>query len=193
MRATTIHAPRDIRLSDVPEPAISRPTDAIVAVVAGSICGSDLWPYRGANPISPGATIGHEAVGTVAEVGAEVNSFRPGDFVVVPFDHCDNTCPHCRAGMHAACENIGFTASGQAEYTLVNQADGSLVKADGQPDADLIPSLLTLAYLPHLLQLVLDRTINPGLVFDRTLPLDRVAEGYRLMDQREAIKVLLQP
>ena len=145
MRATTIHGTRDIRLSDVPEPTIEADTDAIVKVVAGCICGSDLWPYRGENPITPGDTIGHECVGVVEEVGAAVTSFQPGDFVVVPFDHCDNTCAHCRAGMQSACSNLGFTQSGQAEYARVTQAEGSMVKTDGMPDPGMIPSLLTLA------------------------------------------------
>ena len=338
MRATTIHDTRDIRLSEVPEPTIDADTEAIVRVVAGCICGSDLWPYRGENPITPGDTIGHEVVGVVEEVGSAVKNFRPGDFVVVPFCHADNTCPHCEVGMHSACDNLGFTESGQAEYTKVHQADGSLVKTPGTPDDDLIPSLLTLsdvmatgwhaavasgvtkgstvavvgdgavglcgvlaashlgadrviamsrhdsrqaiarqlgatdvvaergkegearvaeltggvgvdavlecvgndpamrtafriarpgatvgfvgaphgielpvrqmfvrnvglaggmapvrAYLPLLMDLVLGGTINPGIVFDATLPLDQVAEGYRMMDERRAVKVLLQP
>jgi len=145
MRATTIHAPRDIRLGEEPDPVLSAPTDAIVKVVAGCVCGSDLWPYRGENVIDPGSTIGHECVGVVEEVGSEVRSFAPGDFVVVPFCHCDNTCVHCRAGVQSACARQGFTASGQAEYTRVNQAEGSLVKTDGMPDDDLVPSLLALS------------------------------------------------
>ena len=72
MRVTTIHAPRDIRLEERPEPTIEAPTDAIVKVTAGCICGSDLWPYRGENDITPGATIGHEMIGVVEEVGSEV-------------------------------------------------------------------------------------------------------------------------
>ena len=338
MRATTIHAPGDIRVSDVPDPVLTAPTDAIVKVTAGCICGSDLWPYRGENEIDAGSTIGHECVGVVEEVGSEVTSFRPGDFVIVPFCHSDNTCPHCRAGMQSACENQGWTVSGQAEYALVTQAEGSMVSTDGMPDASLIPSLLTLSdvmatgwhaavaagvreggtavvvgdgavglcgvlaahvmgaetvvamsrheprqeiarrfgathivaergdagtaaimeltggvgadsvlecvgtdqaittafaiarpgstvgfvgvphgvelpvrrmfqkniglaggvapvrqYLPELLKLVQDGAIDPGLVFDTTLPLDEVAEGYRAMDERRAIKVLIQP
>jgi threonine dehydrogenase-like Zn-dependent dehydrogenase len=297
-----------------------------------------LWGYRGENDITAGATIGHECVGVVEEVGSAVTSFRPGDFVIVPFDHCDNTCAHCRAGMQAACENLGFTVSGQAEYARVTQAEGSLVKTDGMPDPAMIPSLLTLSdvmatgwhaavaagvrkggtavvvgdgavglcgvlaaqvmgaetvvamsrheprqriarefgathivaergdegiervmeitggvggdavlgcvgtnaaiqqafavarpgstagfvgvphgvelpirrmfqkniglaggmapvrkYLPELLELVQEGAINPGLVFDRTLGLSQVAEGYRAMDEREAIKVLIEP
>lgn len=145
MRATTIHAPGDIRFEEVADPTIEEPTDAIVKVVAGCICGSDLWPYRGHNDIDPGATIGHECVGVVEEVGADVRDFRPGDFVIVPFCHSDNTCPHCLAGVQSACPDGGFTSSGQGEYARVTQADGSLVKTDGMPDEALIPSLLTLS------------------------------------------------
>jgi threonine dehydrogenase-like Zn-dependent dehydrogenase len=144
MRATTIHGPRDIRVSDVADPTLEAPTDAIVRVVAACICGSDLWPYRGANDITPGATIGHECIGVVQEVGSEVRDFSPGDFVIVPFCHCDNTCPHCVAGFQSACHHASMTSSGQAEYARVGQADGSLVRTDGVPDRDRYPSLLAL-------------------------------------------------
>jgi threonine dehydrogenase-like Zn-dependent dehydrogenase len=145
MRVTTIHGPRDIRLEDRPTPTIQQPTDAIIKVSAGCICGSDLWPYRGENDITPGATIGHEMVGVVEEVGADVRSFKPGDFVIAPFCHSDNTCPNCRAGVTSACVNGGFTTGGQGEYATVTQAEGSLVKTDGMPDDSLLPSLLTLS------------------------------------------------
>jgi threonine dehydrogenase-like Zn-dependent dehydrogenase len=338
MRAATIHSPGDIRLSDVPDPVLSAPTDAIVKVAAGAICGSDLWPYRGTRDITPGATTGHECVGVVEEVGREVRNVRPGDFVVVPFVHCDNNCAHCRAGVQSACVQAGYTRTGQAEYAVATQADGSLVRIDGVPQAELVPSLLTLTdvmatgwhaavcagvrpggtavvvgdgavglcgviaavqlgaenvvvmsrhqprqhlarsfgathvvaergedaiaavkeitdgvgadavlecvgtraamttaldavrpgstvgfvgaghgvhlpvrrmfernarlaggmapvrrYVPELLDLVLEGAIDPGRVFDLTLPLDHVAEGYRAMDERRAIKVLLRP
>ncbi len=145
MRVTTIHGPRDIRLEERPEPTITEPTDAVVKVTAGCICGSDLWPYRGENPITPGDTIGHEMIGVVEEVGAEVRSFKPGDFVIAPFCHCDNTCPHCLAGVTSACVNVGITTGGQGEYAKVTQAEGSLIKTDGMPDDALLPSLLTLS------------------------------------------------
>jgi threonine dehydrogenase-like Zn-dependent dehydrogenase len=145
MKVTTIHGTRDIRLGDGPDPRIEEPADAIVKVSAGCICGSDLWPYRGENPITAGDTIGHEAVGIVEEVGSAVSSFKPGDFVVIPFCHSDNTCAHCAAGMTSACENLGFTDTGQAEYALVTQAEGSLVKTPEVPDASMLPGLLTLA------------------------------------------------
>lgn len=338
MRATTIHAARDIRVEEVPDPVIKKPTDAIVKVTAGCICGSDLWPYRGENPIRSGSTIGHECIGIVEEVGSEVRDFKAGDYVVVPFCHCDNTCVHCLAGVQSACTNLGMTASGQAEYARVNQADGSLVATGGTPPDDLLASVLALTdvmptgwhaavcagvreggtavvvgdgavglcgvlaasvmgaetivamsrhesrqeiarafgathvvaargkegiaevreitggvgvdaalecvgtdeamktaigvtrpgggvgfvgvphgvelpvrtlferniglrggiapvrrYLPELLGLVQDRTIDPGKVFDLALPLEEAPEGYRAMDERRAIKVMLQP
>ncbi len=338
MRVTTIHGPGDIRLEQRPAPSIGEPTEAIVKVVASCVCGSDLWPYRGENPIEPGSPIGHEMVGVVEEVGSQVRSFRPGDFVIAPFVHCDNTCAHCRAGITSACSNQGFTVGGQAEYATVHQAEGSLVKTDGMPDKSLLPSLLALSdvmatgwhaavaakvrpgstavvvgdgavglcavlaaaqlgaervvamsrhesrqrialefgatdivpergedgeqrildltdgigadavlecvgtdaavrtafqiarpgstvgfvgvphgvdlpvrrmfakniglaggmapvrtYLPDLLRRTLDGAIDPGLVFDLTLPLDDVAEAYGAMDERRAIKVLLEP
>ena len=114
MRATTIHAPGDIRFEDVPDPRIEEPTDAIVKVVAGCICGSDLWPYRGENDVSAGSTIGHECVGVVEEVGSDVWTTKVGDFVIVPFCHCDNTCAHCRAGVQSACVNLGITRAARA-------------------------------------------------------------------------------
>ncbi|MSZ77045.1 MAG: alcohol dehydrogenase catalytic domain-containing protein, partial [Actinobacteria bacterium] len=149
MRATTLHDVRDIRLSEVPDPTIEQPTDAIVRVTAACICGSDLWPYRGENPITAGSTIGHECIGVVEEIGSDVTGIRVGDFVVVPFDHCDNTCAHCRVGMQSACVNLGMTVSGQGEYARVTQADGSLVRIDQTPaeaaSAGLVPSLLALS------------------------------------------------
>lgn len=338
MRATTIHATRDIRVEEVPDPVLEKPTDAIVRVTAGCICGSDLWPYRGENPIRSGSTIGHECIGVVEEVGSEVRDFRAGDYVVVPFCHCDSTCAHCRAGAQSACVNLSMTSSGQAEYARVGQADGSLVATGGTPPDDLLASLLSLSdvmptgwhaavcagvqkggtavvvgdgavglcgvlaasvmgaetiiamsrheprqeiarafgathvvaargregvaevleitggigvdaalecvgtdqamktainatrpgggvgfvgvphgvelpvgtmfakniglrggmapvrrYLPDLLALVQDRSIDPGRVFDLTLPLEESPEGYRAMDERRAVKVMLTP
>ena len=343
MRATTIHAPFDVRLSEVPDPVISKPTDAIIKIVAGCICGSDLWPYRGENKITPGSRIGHEYVGIVQEVGAEVRTVKPGDFVVTPFVASDGTCPNCRAGLQSVCQNLVGIGSdgadgGQGEYAKVPWADGTLVATPEVPDDSLVPSLLTLsdvmgtgwhaaraarvkpgdtvvvvgdgavglcgvlaasrlgaervvalsrheprqkiasefgatqiiaergdeattavleltdgvgadavlecvgtnqsfetafavarpgatvgfvgvphgvevpirrmfsrnvglaggvaparAYLPDLMADVLSGEINPGLVFDLELPLDQVAEGYKAMHERRAIKVLLRP
>ncbi|TDD58211.1 IMP dehydrogenase [Kribbella antibiotica] len=150
MRATTIHAPYDIQLSDVPDPKIDGPTDALVRVVASCICGSDLWPYRGENKIKPGSRIGHEFVGIVEEIGADVRTVKPGDFVIAPFVVSDGTCPHCRAGFQTACDNlVGYGSSradgGQGEYVKLPYADGTLVATPELPDEAMIPSLLTLS------------------------------------------------
>ncbi len=150
MRATTIHAPYDIQLSDVPDPRIDGPTDALVRVVASCICGSDLWPYRGENKIKPGSRIGHEFVGVVEEIGAEVRTVKPGDFVIAPFVVSDGTCPHCRAGFQTACDNlVGYGSNradgGQGEYVKLPYADGTLVATPELPDESMIPSLLTLS------------------------------------------------
>jgi threonine dehydrogenase-like Zn-dependent dehydrogenase len=98
MKATTIYAARDVRLEDQQDPSIQKPTDAVVKVVAACVCGSDLWYYRGDNPIKEPFRIGHEFVGIVEEVGSEVRSLRKGDFVIAPFMYSDNTCAHCRVG-----------------------------------------------------------------------------------------------
>ncbi|MCW2868368.1 MAG: dehydrogenase [Marmoricola sp.] len=148
MRVTTIHGPRDIRLEDRPSPTVDAPTDALVAVTAGCICGSDLWPYRGENEVKAGQTIGHEVVGVVAEVGSAVTSFAPGDFVIVPFCHSCGTCAHCRRGMTSACARGGVTTGGQGEVAKVTQAEGTLFKLpdlSGRPDAAMLPALLTLS------------------------------------------------
>jgi threonine dehydrogenase-like Zn-dependent dehydrogenase len=338
MRVATIHGPGDVRVELRSEPVVMRASDAIVQVSASCICGSDLWSYRGQDSFREGDPIGHEAVGLVAEIGDEVVNFKAGDFVVVPFCHCDNTCPHCKAGMQSNCQNLEFTNGGQADCVRVAHADGTLIKITPAPPDELVPSLLALSdvmatgwhsavsarvhkgdtavvvgdgavglcaviaarqlgasriiamsrhedrqrlattfgatdvveargaegiqqvrkltgglgadavlecvgthdamttaisiarpgstvgmvgiphevdlplrdvfyrsvnlagglapaqrYLPELLALVTSGTINPGLVFDMDLPLGAVADGYRAMHLRQAIKVLLRP
>jgi threonine dehydrogenase-like Zn-dependent dehydrogenase len=337
MRSTVIHAPRDVRLEDRPDPSIIAATDAVIRTVATCVCGSDLWRYRGIQQVTNATPIGHEYVGIVEQVGDAVTSVKPGDFVVGGFLHSDNTCAVCAKGMHANCQHGGGYDGCQAEKIRIPNADGTLLATPGRPDADLIPSLLALsdvlatgwhaavsagvepgssvvvvgdgavglsgvlaaaqlgattiiamsrhaprqqvakefgathivaergeegltrvreltdgigadavlecvgteearaqavayarpggmiglvgvphgdlptdeifwankgvrggpapvrAYLPHLLDLVLSRQIDPGKVFDLTLPLAEAAEAYRAMDERRAIKVLLQP
>ncbi len=129
MRVTTIHGPRDIRLEERPEPTIDAPTDAIIKVTAGCICGSDLWPYRGENDITPGDTIGHEMIGVVEEVGSEVTLLlarRLRDRPVLPLRQ------HLPALLGRVptppASTSGFTTGGQGEYAKVTQAEGSLVQ-----------------------------------------------------------------
>lgn len=337
MKATVLHAPGDVRLEEVAEPKILKPTDAIIKLAATCICGSDLWPYRGAQDVTAPMHMGHEYCGTVVEVGSAVASVTPGQFVVGSFVLSDNTCPHCRHGFQSSCEQREFMSGAQAAYARVPLADGTLVALDRQPDDDLIPGLLAVSdvlgtgwyaadaarvqpgstvavvgdgavglmgvlaakqmgagriiamsrhkarqdlaldygatdivsergaegvariremtrgvgadsvlecvgtnesmhqaidcarpggsvgfvgvphgvelngeflffaqknllggpapvrrFMPHLLDLVLSRRIDPGKVFDLTLPLEDVAEGYKAMDERRAIKTLLR-
>jgi len=337
MLATVLHAPGDVRFEDVAEPTILKPTDAIIKLSATCICGSDLWPYRGLQPVESPQHMGHEYCGVVVEVGSDVKTVKPGQFVVGSFATSDNTCPHCRHGFQSSCEHREFMSGAQAPYARVPNADGTLVATAEMPAEDLLPSLLAASdvlgtgwfaadaarvqpgstvavvgdgavglmgvlsakqmgaeriiamsrhkarqelaleygathivtergeagvvrireltgnvgadsvlecvgtnesmlqaincarpggsvgfvgvphgvelageflffsqknllggpapvrrFLPHLIDLVLGRKINPGKVFDLELPLADVAEGYRAMDERRAIKTLLR-
>jgi threonine dehydrogenase-like Zn-dependent dehydrogenase len=155
VRATLIHAPRDIRVEDVPDPEIRRATDAVVRVVAACVCGSDLWPYRGVTPTTEPHRIGHEFVGVVEDLGSDVSTLNIGDFVIAPFALSDNTCVHCRDGVHTSCENGAWWGgedrhglpidAGQGEAVRVAMADGTLVATPDQPDNSMIASLLTLS------------------------------------------------
>lgn len=338
MRATMLYGPRDIRFEDRPTPKIVAPTDAVLRISATCVCGSDLWPYRGISPVAGPTPMGHEYCGIVEEVGREVRSVRPGQFVIGSFATSDNTCPHCLHGYQSSCVHREFVSEAQAPYLRVSNADGTLVPTPEVPSNDLLPSLLTASdvlgtgwfaadaagvkpgstvavvgdgavgllgvlsakqmgaeriiamsrhekrqdlasafgatdvvtergdegvarikemtngvgvdsalecvgtqesmtqairatrpggsvgyvgvphgvaldgpglffshvrlhggpapvrrYLPRLIDLVLKGKMNPGKVFDLTLPLDQVAEGYRAMDERRAIKALLLP
>ncbi|WP_396658249.1 zinc-dependent alcohol dehydrogenase family protein [Microbacterium oxydans] len=143
MRGVVMHAPGDVRVENREKPTITRPTDAVIRIAATCICGSDLWPYRGANPVDHDP-MGHEYVGVVEAIGDEVQTLEVGDFVVGSFMASDNTCEICRAGYQSRCVHVvpmGRYGT-QAEYALIPHADGTLVVTPGQPDADLIPSLL---------------------------------------------------
>ncbi len=155
MRATVIYGERDVRLEEVPDPILSTGGDAIVRVVAACVCGSDLWPYRGVQPTDEPHRIGHEFVGIVEEIGADVSTIKVGDFVIAPFYDCDNTCVNCRNGVSTSCLNGGwwgsddklggFADGAQGEKVRVPHADGSLVATPTQPTDAQVPGLLTLA------------------------------------------------
>ncbi|WP_328668092.1 zinc-dependent alcohol dehydrogenase family protein [Streptomyces sp. NBC_00328] len=152
MRATTIHAPYDMRVEEVPEPMVQLPTDAIVRVLRSCICGSDLWAYRGEAARQPGQRIGHEFLGVVEEAGSEVTGFRRGDLVVAPFMWSDGVCDYCRDGLTTSCVHGGFWGSvgydgGQGEAVRVPFADGTLVQLPKEAASDdhLLTALLTLS------------------------------------------------
>jgi threonine dehydrogenase-like Zn-dependent dehydrogenase len=339
MKGTVLYGPRDVRFEELPTPKMNKPTDAVIRIAATCVCGSDLWPYRGLQPIDGPTPMGHEYCGVVEEVGKEVRYIKPGQFVIGSFATSDNTCPHCLYGYQSSCVQREFMLRAQAPFLRVPNADGTLVSTpEGAPSADVVPSLLACSdvlgtgwfaadaanvkpgatavvvgdgavgllgvlsakqmgaeriiamsrhesrqklarefgatdivaergdeavarikdmtkgvgadsvlecvgtqesmmqaigatrpggyvgyvgvphgvdlngeqlffrhvhlhggpapvrrYLPELIDLVLNGTINPGNVFDLTLPLDQVAEGYRAMDERRAIKTLLRP
>src|SRR5213594_4385048 len=338
MRGAVLYGPRDLRFDERDTPTILKPTDAIVRNSATCVCGSDLWPYRGINPVPQPTPMGHEYCGIVEEVGRAVTSVKPGQFVIGSIFASDNTCPHCQAGYQSSCQHKEFVGGAQAPVLRVPFADGTLVATPDVPSDDLIPSLLALSdvmgtawfaadaanvkpgmtvavvgdgavgllgvlsakqmgaeriiamsrhesrqklarefgatdivtargdegvakikeltnavgadsvlecvgtqesmmqairstrpggyigyvgvphgvqldgqelffahvhlhggpaparrFLPRLIEMVLNGKIDPGRVFDLTLPLEQVAEGYRAMDERRAIKTLLRP
>ena len=144
MRGVVMHGPGDVRVEDRAEPAILKPTDAIIRLSATCICGSDLWPYRGADHLTGPSPMGHEYVGIVEETGSEVTTVKPGQFVVGSFFASDNTCEICRAGYQTSCvHRVGMGSEGtQAQRMRVPLADGTLVATPAVPDDDLVPDFL---------------------------------------------------
>jgi len=150
MRAAIYIAPHDVVVAERPDPEIQEPTDAVVRVVLGCVCGSDLWYWRGESPHDRGP-IGHEFIGVVEDAGSEVRGLKPGDLVVAPFVFCDGDCPNCRAGVtsqcvHAYIPGSGGRDGGQGEAVRVPMASSSLVlvPGSGHPD-EILRSLLTLS------------------------------------------------
>ena len=150
MRATLMYGAGDVRVEDVPDPALQAPTDALLRVLRACICGSDLHPYHSMPAGSTGRPMGHEFLGVVEEVGSEVRSVTRGDVVIAPFVHSDGTCDYCLEGLHTSCRSGGFwgtggVGAGQAEAVRVPNADGTLVPVPVSEDDPRLPSLLTLS------------------------------------------------
>src|SRR3954464_1067805 len=143
MRGTMLYGPGDIRFEDRETPRIEKPTDAVIRIAATCVCGSDLWPYRGVQPIEGPTPMGHEYCGFVEDVGSAVKSVKPGQFVVGSFATSDNTCPHCQRGYQSSCVQREFMLRAQAPFLRVPLADGTLVPTpEGAPSRDVVPSLL---------------------------------------------------
>ncbi len=150
MRATVMFGQGDVRIENVPDAHLIEPTDALVRVTRACICGSDLWPYNQMEPTETGRRMGHEFIGVIDAVGAEVRTLKMGDVVVAPFLYSDGTCVFCREGLHTACLHGGRYGAddvdgGQGEAVRVPQADGTLVALPVDVDDALMPSLLTLS------------------------------------------------
>jgi threonine dehydrogenase-like Zn-dependent dehydrogenase len=144
MRVAVMTAPGEVYVENRPDPVIVEPTDAIIRLAATCICGSDLWPYRGIEAVDGPRPMGHEYAGIVEEVGGEVRTVRPGQFVVGSFFASDNTCEICRSGYQSSCVRREAAAPGgaQAQRMRVPLADGTLVATPDIPSNDLVPSLL---------------------------------------------------
>ncbi|HWH45298.1 MAG TPA: zinc-dependent alcohol dehydrogenase [Thermoleophilaceae bacterium] len=166
MRALTYHGPRDVRVDNVPDPAIEQPTDAIIRITSSGICGSDLHLYEVLDPfLDAGDVLGHEPMGIVEEVGAEVDGIAAGDRVVIPFNISCGHCFMCDRGLQSQCETtqvheqgtgaalFGYTKlygqvpGAQAEYLRVPQAHYGPIKVpEGPPDdrfvylSDVLPT-----------------------------------------------------
>jgi threonine dehydrogenase-like Zn-dependent dehydrogenase len=139
MRATVYHGTRDVRVEEVPDATLREPTDALVRVTHAGICGSDLWPYRGELLIyGENGRMGHEFIGVVDAVGAEVQTLRPGDRVIAPFAFSDGVCGYCSAGLHTSCVRGGYWGArhdgGQGEAVRAPLADGTLVRLPDEVD-----------------------------------------------------------
>jgi len=144
MRGAILYAPGDVRVEQRDPPKLIEPADVIIRLAATCVCGSDLWPYRGIEPVSQPTPMGHEYAGIVEEAGSDVRNIKPGDFVVGSFMASDGTCEICQDGYQSRCAHVEFVGAGgaQAEYLRVPLADGTLVGTHGQPSPELIPSLL---------------------------------------------------
>ena len=144
MRGVVMYGPGDVRVEDREDPKIVEPTDAVIRLAATCVCGSDLWPWRGLDPIEEAIPMGHEYAGIAEEVGSEVTTIKPGQFVVGSFFASDNTCEICAAGYQSrcVCAVLMGEIGTQAEFARIPLADGTLVATPEPPSPQLVPSLL---------------------------------------------------
>src|SRR2546428_4058246 len=150
MRGTVMFGAGDVRLETVPDARLIEPTDALVVVTRAAICGSDLWPYKTMEYSETGRRMGHEAIGIVEAVGADVRTLKFGNVVVMPFAYSDGTCVFCHEGLHTSCVYGGFFGTvelpgAQAEALRIPLADGTLFILPVGADEALMASLLTLS------------------------------------------------
>ena len=223
MRGTVLYAPGDVRFEERPDPAIVNPTDAIVRTAATCVCGSDLWSYRGINRVERvgDGAVGLCAVIAARELGAEriiaMSRHEPRQRLAREFGATHVVTERGDDGVASIMElTDGVGADSVLECVGTDEAmqqalrstrPGGSVGFVGVPHGveirgeQLFRSHVGLrggpapvrSFLPDLIDRVWRGRIDPGRVFDLTLPLDQVAEAYRAMDERRAIKALLQP
>src|SRR5690242_7745850 len=150
MRAAQLSRPGKLSIEQVPDARLELSTDAIVRIVAAGICGTDLRAYCGQPGPLSGPNCGHEFVGVVEEIGADVTTLRRGNLVVAPFTYSDGICDQCVRGYPTSCKSGGLWAAdgmggGQAEAVRVPFADATLVPVAMDEHDERIPAVLTLA------------------------------------------------
>jgi len=151
MKTTMFMEPGKVEIEDIDKPTVQAPDDVIIHVVRTCVCGSDLWAYRGLEDKEKHSeNTGHEAIGIVEEVGSDITTVQPGDFVIAPFTHGCGHCAACRAGFDGDCQNHtdNFSNGVQAEYIRFQHGEWALVKIPGKPadySEEMLKSLLTLA------------------------------------------------
>ena len=155
MKAVVWHGKRDVRVDEVPDPAVQEPTDAVVRITSAGLCGSDLHLYEVLGPfMTEGDILGHEPMGVVEEVGSQITDVKPGDRVVMPFQMSCGHCWMCDQQLYTQCETtqvrdqgmgaalFGYTklygavSGGQAEYLRVPQAQNTTIKVPDGPADD---------------------------------------------------------
>jgi glutathione-independent formaldehyde dehydrogenase len=167
VKAVVYNGPRDVAVSDVPDPVISRPGDAVIEITRTNICGSDLHTYEGRTDMEPGRVLGHENLGRIAEVGPAVEGLSVGDMVAVPYNVACGHCKNCESGLTNFClaanpdprvagaaygvPDLGPWSGGQAEYLLVPWADFNCLKlpedaADRQNDYVMLSDIFPTGY-----------------------------------------------
>lgn len=150
MKATFLYGASDVRVDEIAPASILKPTDAVIRTVVACVCGSDLWDYYSKPAAETGVAKGHEVIGVIDQIGAEVRDFKVGDLVVIPFVASCGACDFCQANQQTSCRNIEFFGHGgggacQAEMVRIPWVDGTAVKLPVTEDSELMPSLLTLS------------------------------------------------
>jgi threonine dehydrogenase-like Zn-dependent dehydrogenase len=165
MKALVYNGPRDVKVMNVPDAKIERPTDVLVKITTTNICGSDLHMYEGRTNMKTGSILGHENLGEVVEVGKAVDRIKVGDKVCLPFNIGCGFCKNCERGLSGYCltanpgmagaaygfAGMGPYSGGQAEYLRVPYADYNCLKlpadaAEKENDYSMLSDIFPTGY-----------------------------------------------